>query len=165
MGYALQCALLMIFLLSIPISVVFALGRPIFKLLRQPVEVSNNAGNFLLILIPTTFLFGARNCFQIYGMVKKIVTPFTINSMIVLAFGVPLNYFLIKKIGYLGGAIATTSYFTLSFVLDGGYLLFSGACKDLWPRDGVNIKLALRNFPTMAHLGFASIIMFSEVWV
>ena len=161
-GYLLQAALALCGIVSVPIAVLWATSDPILRLLGQTERVSQGAAAYLHVLIPVVFAYAARECVQTYMQVQKVVRPFTVNAAITAVAAAALNFILVVRVGYLGGAIATLLTAILQLGLDVGYIIISGAYKQTWA--GIGVREAAKTCWPMAKLAASSLIMFSEWW-
>ena len=109
-----------------PVSFIWAFSKPILVFLGQDVEIARRASVYLQILIPSVLTFALRQCILSWFQVQRIVKPFTINATIVAIASVPLTYVLVKKLDYVGGALAMTILTVLHVFLDTAYVYFSG---------------------------------------
>ena len=105
-GYHLQCALFLTTITAVFSSFIWGFSKYLLILLGQEPLISHNAAAYLQILIPSLFFFAYRATIQAWCTIQQIVRPFTLNAAITAVFSIPLNYYLVKNMGYLGSAIA-----------------------------------------------------------
>lgn len=115
-GYHLQCALVLTTITATFSSFIWGFSKYVLILLGQEPLISHNAAVYLQILIPSLFFFAYRATIQAWCTIQQIVRPFALNAAVTAVISVPLNYYLVKNIGYLGSAIAISvrpSFFSL----------------------------------------------------
>ena len=109
-----------------PISFVWAFSKPVLLLLGQDEAVASRAALYLQISIPSILVFGIRQCIQAWCQVQRIVKPFTLSAGLATIVSVPLTYICVKKLDYVGGALATTLLTLMQACMDVGYVTLSG---------------------------------------
>ena len=107
-GYHLQCAIVLTTITATFSSFIWGFSKYLLILLGQEPLISHNAAAYLQILIPSLFFFAYRATIQAWCTIQQIVRPFTLNAAVTAVISIPLNYYLVKHIGYLGSAIATS---------------------------------------------------------
>ena len=128
-GYNFQMAAILATAVAIfPVSFIWAFSKPILRLLGQDASVASRASLYLQILIPSILTFAVRQCVQTWFQVQRIVKPFTVNAAIMAIASVPVTYICVKKLDYVGGALATTCLTLLQGTLDISYIIYSGMC-------------------------------------
>ena len=126
-GYNFQMAVILATSVAIcPVSVVWAFSKYILMFFGQDEDVSRRASMYLQVMIPSILTFSLRQCLQTWFQVQGIVKPFTVNSAIMAVVSLPLTYICVKKLDFLGGAVATTCITLTQSVLDTSYVFFSG---------------------------------------
>ena len=162
-GYNFQCALLLATAIGIvPVSVIWIFSRSILLFLGQEETVSTDAGKFLTIIVPSIFTFAYRQCIQIWCQAQGIVRPFTYNAFAAFVFSMPITYVLVRRDGFVGGAVAQIIITTMMFGFDAGYVICSGAYKKTWRE--FSLEKASYSLKRMFKLAVLSQIMSTEWW-
>jgi len=161
-GYHLQCALILSTCTAVFSSLIWIFSKYLFIGLGQELLLSDHAAAYLIILIPSLFFFAFRATIQAWCTIQSIVRPFTYNAAITALISLPLNYLLVKRIGYLGSAISISLYTTINFMLDCSFVYFWGVYKKTWTK--INLRRAMASARPMFVLALSSLIMVSEWW-
>ncbi|KAG0149555.1 hypothetical protein CROQUDRAFT_653357 [Cronartium quercuum f. sp. fusiforme G11] len=159
--YAIRTSILLIFLF-IPEFIIFWHSKPIFLFLKQDLQVSIAASNYLKVLsfgLPGYALFEvARRWLQAQGL----MFPPTLVVLFVAPLNAILSYFLVwgpepYRLGFLGAPAATAFSFNLMGLLCLAYCIFfapkiawGGFTSESFKELGPNFKFGLAGFTMIA---------------
>ncbi|XP_024368330.1 protein DETOXIFICATION 17 [Physcomitrium patens] len=134
LGIHMQRAIFVLYLVSVPIAVVWWNMDTILIHLGQDPEISALAGVYARYLVPT--LFGAAT---LQPMVKflqtqSIVLPMALFSAAAVLIQIPLCWVMIFKLefGYRSAAIATSLATWMNAIFMALYIKFSPRCRKSW---------------------------------
>lgn len=160
LGVYMQRAMLVLTLVSIPVSILWAYTRQIFLFFRQDAQISMCAEIYALWLIPSIIPYGLLQCQLRFLQTQNIVLPLMMSTGIASLIHVLLCWTLIFRFGFDSKAAALSiaiSYWTNVIIL-AIYIKFSSTCKRTWT--GFS-KEGMKNLLGFLKLGIPSALM---VW-
>ncbi|XP_027923249.1 protein DETOXIFICATION 16-like [Vigna unguiculata] len=157
-GVHTQGAMVVLILISIPVSIIWVFLEPILILLHQNKEVAALAQLYARYLIPSLSANALLRCITKFLQTQNIVFPMVLATGLTSLLHLLLCWLFIQKLDYgiKGSAIAIciSNWFnTIIFAL---YIRFSPSCKQTWT--GFS-KESLHNIPKFLRLAFPSAVM------
>ncbi|XP_062079869.1 protein DETOXIFICATION 16-like [Humulus lupulus] len=158
LGIQLQRAVIFSSTCSILISIIWANATPILISMHQDHQISQEAGRYLLLLIPSSFAFGFLQCFRSFLQNQNIVYPMVLSSLVATPIHIFCCWILVSKsgLGSSGAALATSVSYWVNALCLALFIKFSSSCKRTW--NGFS-KQALRNFLPYVKLAMPSVLM------
>ncbi|CAN1240331.1 Protein DETOXIFICATION 16 [Linum grandiflorum] len=129
-----QRALLVVLLLSIPLSLIWANTTPILIALRQQKDISEGAGAYVKFMIPGLFAYGILQCLVKFLQTQSIVFPMQLSSAAVTLLHILLCWVFVFKLGTgpRGAAISISVSNWINVLLLSLYVKFSPLCAETW---------------------------------
>lgn len=134
-GIYLQRGMLVLFLTSIPVAVVWCNMTTILIALGQNPEIATKSGEYAFFLIPSLFAYAAIQPLVKFLQAQSLVFVMSISSLTTLCFfHIPLCYLTIFKlgVGFHGAAIATSISNWVNVAILATYVKMSPHCKNTW---------------------------------
>ncbi|EOY20886.1 MATE efflux family protein, putative [Theobroma cacao] len=139
LGVHMQRAILVLTLVSVPISLIWAFTGQVFTILKQDTEISMRAGVYARWMIPSILPYGLLQCQLRFLQTQNNVLPLMISAALSSAISYWINVFILAI-----------------------YIKFSPTCKKTWTgfsKDG------RRNLVSFLKLGIPSALMVClEFW-
>ncbi|XP_022944944.1 protein DETOXIFICATION 49-like [Cucurbita moschata] len=134
LGLALQRTILLLSLISIPISILWLNVKPILLICKQDESIAHHAQLFLLYSVPDLFAQSLIHPLRIYLRTQSITLPLTFCATFSIFLHIPINYFLVSylNLGIRGVAIAgvwTNFNLVASLIL---YIVIFQVHKETW---------------------------------
>ncbi|KAJ4823766.1 hypothetical protein Tsubulata_012082 [Turnera subulata] len=164
LGIHLQRGIVVLLLVSIPISIILTNAARILKFCRQDPQISEQAGQYARFLIPGVFGVALLECHVRFLQTQKKVVPMMISSGITTLLHVLVCWMLVVKygLGLRGAALANSISYWINALLLIAYVWLSPSCKETraeFSRD------ALHGIPGFLKLAIPSCVMLGlEVW-
>ncbi|KAH6754955.1 MATE efflux family protein [Perilla frutescens var. hirtella] len=156
-------AILCLFLVCIPLSLLFILTEKLLSSTGQDPSISSAAGKFAIQLIPTLFPYAFLQCLVRYLQIQSLIFPMVWSSLASLCFQLPLCWAFIFKfnLGNNGAAISIgiSSWFNVVLLLV--YVMYSPACQETRPPFSMDVLHTMREF---LHLAIPSAAMVCLEW-
>ncbi|THU48108.1 hypothetical protein C4D60_Mb09t22740 [Musa balbisiana] len=141
----------------------YVFTAPILKLLRQPTDISEVAGEFCVWVIPQLFAYAVNFPLQKFFQSQRKVWVITEIAGAVLGLHILLNWVFVVRLGYglaAAAIIGNVSWWLIN--LAQMVYLFSGCFRDTWT--GFSL-LAFQNLSAFFKLSLASAVMLClELW-
>lgn len=134
LGLTLQRTILLLLLISLPISLFWVNIRPILVFCGQDAAIAAEAQSYLIYSIPDLLAQSFLHPLRIYLRTQSITLPLTFCAALSIVLHVPINYFLVTKMGMGVKGVALSGVWT-NFNLVGSlivYILISGVYKKTW---------------------------------
>ncbi|XP_031110181.1 protein DETOXIFICATION 49 [Ipomoea triloba] len=136
LGLTLQRSILLLFLTSLPIALVWANIKPILLFCGQDQAIATQAQSYLLYSIPDLFMQSLLHPLRIYLRTQSITLPLTFCAVFSILLHLPINYFLVTKLSLGVKGVALSGVFTnfnlvASLIL---YILISGVYNNTWEK-------------------------------
>lgn len=164
LGIYVQRATFVLYLVCIPIAVVWWNMGSLLVFLDQDPQISEMAGMYARYLIPTIFAVATLQPLVKFLLTQSLVLPMAFFSATTLCLHIPLCWLLIFKLGmgYRGAAIAGSLSNWLNVIFLASYVKFSPSCKRSWTSFS---REAFNDLPAFFKLAIPSAMMVClEYW-
>ncbi|KAJ8753886.1 hypothetical protein K2173_000140 [Erythroxylum novogranatense] len=159
-----QRSLLLLLLVSIPISFLWLNVEPIFLKLGQDPEITRFAKVFMVFCIPELIAQAVLHPMRSFLRTQGITAPLTISAIIAVILHTPVNYFLVVylKLGAKGVALSL-AFNTIN--MNVGLLIYVVASKNsLKPWNGLTALSVFQGWWPLISLGVPSLISVCLEW-
>ncbi|CAO2837145.1 unnamed protein product [Amaranthus hypochondriacus] len=164
LGIHKQRAMLVLIIMSIPLSFIWANTGQILTFLGQDPEISAEAGTYACYMIPTIFAYGLLQCHIGFLQAQNNVLPMMITTGFTTLLHVIICWFMVFKsgLGNKGAALSNAISYWINVLLLAIYVRVSPACKETWT--GFS-KQAFNGIAEFLRLAIPSALMLClEVW-
>ncbi|KAJ4823764.1 hypothetical protein Tsubulata_012080 [Turnera subulata] len=164
LGIHLQRGIVVLLVISIPISILLANAARILKFSRQDPQISDEAGRYARFLIPGIFSIALQECHVRFLQTQKKVVPMMISSGITTSLHVLLCWVLVLKsgLGLEGAALASSISNWINALLLIAYSWLSPSCKETRAEFS---REAFHRIPGFLKLAIPSAVMLGlETW-
>ncbi|KAK9167372.1 hypothetical protein Scep_002563 [Stephania cephalantha] len=133
-GIHMQRAMVVAFLVSIPMALIWAKTGDILVSVGQDPDISMEAGRYARFMIPSIFAYGLVQCHTRFLQAQNNVLPMMLST----GFTTLLHFFvcwvLVLKsgLGNKGAAIANAVTYWINLLILASYVNFSSSCKNTW---------------------------------
>ncbi|KAK6261269.1 hypothetical protein QUC31_007085 [Theobroma cacao] len=164
LGVHMQRAILVLTLVSVPISLIWAFTGQVFTILKQDTEISMRAGVYARWMIPSILPYGLLQCQLRFLQTQNNVLPLMISTGITSLVHILVCWTLIFRLGFgnQGAALSSAISYWINVFILAIYIKFSPTCKKTWTgfsKDG------RRNLVSFLKLGIPSALMVClEFW-
>ncbi|KAL5763381.1 hypothetical protein ACOSP7_019645 [Xanthoceras sorbifolium] len=123
-------AIFSLFLVCLPITLLWIYMGKLLVLIGQDPEISHEAGRFIVWLIPAIFADATLQPLIRYFQTQSLTFPMFLSSCVTLCLHIPLCWGLVFKssLGNIGAALAISISYWLNVIFIGVYMYFSPAC-------------------------------------
>ncbi|KAL5761138.1 hypothetical protein ACOSQ2_019976 [Xanthoceras sorbifolium] len=123
-------AIFSLFLVCLPITLLWIYMGKLLVLIGQDPEISHEAGRFIVWLIPAIFAYATLQPLNRYFQTQSLTFPMFLSSCVTLCLHIPLCWGLVFKsgLGNVGAALAISVSYWLNVIFLGVYVYFSPAC-------------------------------------
>ncbi|KAG4208701.1 hypothetical protein ERO13_A03G149800v2 [Gossypium hirsutum] len=130
LGIHTYTAIFCLILVCIPLSILWLYMGRLLVFIGQDPLISQEAGKFILWLIPSLFAYATFQPLVRYFQTQSLITPMLICSCASLVVHIPLCWALVFKSGLesIGGAIAISISNWLNVIFLALYMLYSPTC-------------------------------------
>lgn len=158
LGIHIQTAMLVLSIVSVFLSIICLNTRTILIAMHQDHEISAEAGEYALFLVPSIFSYGLLQCLVRFLQTQNIVFPMMLCSGITALLHIFLCWVLVlkTKLGSTGAALANSISYWINVLLIALYIRFSSLCVKTWT--GFS-KDALHKIPTFLKISIPSALM------
>ena len=124
-------AIISLFLVCIPISILWIFLDKLLIIVGQDPSISHEARKYSVWLIPGLFGCAILKPVVRYLQTQSLILPLMMTSFIVLCFHIPISWILIFKLelGDIGAAVSFCLSNWCNVVLLGLYVTYSSACE------------------------------------
>lgn len=146
-------AILCLFLVCLPLSLLFISTEKLLVMTRQDHVISAEAGKFAIQLIPTLFPYAILQCLVRYLQSQSLILPMVWSSLASLCLQIPLCWALIFKfnLGNSGAALSIGISYWFNVVLLLLYVKYSSACRETCgPISTTDVFVTVREFFQLA---------------
>lgn len=152
LGIHMQRAMLVLFLVCIPLAVIWANTSPILQFLGQDPLISKEAGMYARYMIPCVFAYGILQCQVRFLQTQNNVFPMMITSGITTLLHLVLCWILVMKcgLGSRGAALANSISYWMNVLWLFIYIKFSPSCSKTWTGFSREALHGILNFVTLA---------------
>ncbi|XLT53055.1 hypothetical protein HN873_045659 [Arachis hypogaea] len=164
LGIHAQRAMLVLMIVCVPVSIIWANTKSILILFGQDHEISAEAGRFAQLIIPCLFAFGLLQCQTRFLQTQNIVIPMMFSSGATTVLHVVLCWVLVFKsgLGSRGAAISNCVAYWVNVLILALYIKFSPSCSQTWT--GFSTE-AFHGIPSFLRLAIPSAVMVClELW-
>ncbi|KAK6921242.1 Multi antimicrobial extrusion protein [Dillenia turbinata] len=164
LGIHMQRAMLILMLVCVPLSLIWANTGAILIAVGQDEEIASGAEVYASYMIPSIFAYGLLQSLNRFLQTQNIVFPLMISSGITTCLHLMVCWVLVLKsgLGIRGAALANAISYWINVLLLALYVKFSPSCAKTWK--GFS-KEALHNIPTFLGLAIPSAVMVClEMW-
>ncbi|KAL6520141.1 hypothetical protein OROHE_017284 [Orobanche hederae] len=156
-------AILCLFLVCLPLSLLFILTEKLLLMTGQDPLISAEAGRFAIQLIPTLFPYAILQCLVRYLQSQSLILPMVWSSLASLGFQLPLCWAFVFRLN-LGNAGAALSigisyWFNVVFILL--YVKYSAACDKTRGSISMDVFVSVKEFFKLA---IPSAVMVCSEW-
>lgn len=125
-GVYFQRGLVVLYLTSLPVALIWANMARILIFLGQDPEIAQKAGEYAFCLIPTLFGYAVLQPLVKFLQAQSRVFVMSFSSLILFLFHIPLCYLLVIGLGFgfRGAAIATSISIWVNVAILGVYVRF-----------------------------------------
>lgn len=123
-------AIFCLFVVCIPLSLLFILTEKLLVLMGQDPLIAAEAGKFAILLIPTLFPYAILQCLVRYLQCQSLILPMVWSSLVSLGFQLFLCWAFIFKfeLGNAGAALSIGVAYWFNVILLLLYVKYSPAC-------------------------------------
>ncbi|PON54105.1 Multi antimicrobial extrusion protein [Trema orientale] len=131
LGLQTYTAIFSLFLVCLPLSLIWIYMGKLLVLIGQDPLISHEAGRFTIWLIPALFAYATLQPLVRYFQTQSLIIPMLISSSATLCFHIPLCCVLVFKsgLGNLGGALAISISYWSNAIILGLYMMYSPSCE------------------------------------
>lgn len=131
LGVQTYTGIVSLFLVCIPLSVLWSYIGDILSLIGQDAMVAQEAGKFATWLIPALFGYATLQPLVRFFQAQSLILPLVMSSVSSLCVHIVLCWSLVFKfgLGSLGAAIAIGVSYWLNVTVLGLYMTFSSSCR------------------------------------
>lgn len=130
LGTQTYTAILSLFIVCIPIAVLWLYVGKLLTLMGQDPQISHEAGKFIKWMIPALFAYANLQPLVRYFLMQSMIVPMLISSCITICFHVLLSWVLVfsSGLGNIGAAVAIGLSMWLNVIILALYMTLSPAC-------------------------------------
>ncbi|KAK9096182.1 hypothetical protein Sjap_021679 [Stephania japonica] len=163
-GIHMQRAMVVAFLVSVPIALIWANTGHILVAVRQDLEISMEAGQFARFMIPGIFAYALVQCHTRFLQAQNNVLPMMLSTGFATILHVVVCWLLVFKsvLGNKGAAMANSTTHWINLFILASYVNFSSTCKNTWPGFSREAFHRLLNFLKLAAPSAAMVCL--EIW-
>nr|XP_016468927.1 PREDICTED: protein DETOXIFICATION 49-like [Nicotiana tabacum] len=163
LGLSLQRTILLLLLVSIPISFMWCNMKKILIFCGQDHEIATQAQSYIIYSIPDLFALSFLHPLRIYLRSQSIIMPLTYCAALAILVHIPINYFLVIVLNLGIKGVALSGVWT-NFNLVGSliaYIIVSGVHKKTWSAIS---KECFKGWKTLLNLAIPSCISVCLEW-
>ncbi|XP_009628917.1 protein DETOXIFICATION 49-like [Nicotiana tomentosiformis] len=163
LGLSLQRTILLLLLVSIPISFLWCNMKQILVFCGQDHDIATQAQSYIIYSIPDLFALSFLHPLRIYLRSQSIIMPLTYCAALAILVHIPINYFLVIVLNLGIKGVALSGVWT-NFNLVGSliaYIIVSGVHKKTWSAIS---KECFKGWKTLLNLSIPSCISVCLEW-
>nr|GMC58284.1 protein DETOXIFICATION 14-like [Ipomoea batatas] len=124
-------AILCLFLVCIPVSILWLFTERLLKLIGQDPSIAAQAGNYAIWLIPTLFPYAILQSLVRYLQTQSLILPMLWTAVAALCLQLPICWAFIFKLnlGNAGAALSIGVSYWFNVILILVYVKYSSTCK------------------------------------
>jgi MATE family multidrug resistance protein len=151
-GIQTQTAVFCLLLVCIPLSLIWINMEKILLVMGQDPEISHEAGQFILWLIPGLFGYAVLQPLIRYLQTQSLIFPMLLSSCGCLLIHIPLCWILVYKtaLANVGAAVAIGITFWLNVIFLGLYMKYSPTCAKTRVPPSMELFKGIREFFSLA---------------
>ncbi|XVF08421.1 hypothetical protein REPUB_Repub07fG0002300 [Reevesia pubescens] len=133
-GFSFMRAKLVLALMSIPISLIWAFTGKIFSTLKQDTQISMHAGVYANWMMPSILPYGLLQCQLRFLQTQNNLLPLMISTGITSLVHIVVCWTLIFELGFgnKGAALSSAISYWINVFILALYIKFSPTCKKTW---------------------------------
>nr|XP_016447617.1 PREDICTED: protein DETOXIFICATION 12-like [Nicotiana tabacum] len=141
-------AIICLFLVCIPVSVLWIFTDRLLILMGQDPEIATEAGKYTIWLIPTLFPYAILQSLVRYLQAQSLILPMLLSAVVSLCFQVPICWVFIFKLdlGNAGAAMSIGLSYWLNVILLMLYVKYSSACAETRASFSRDVFLTIGDF-------------------
>nr|QBM79445.1 MATE15 [Rehmannia glutinosa] len=141
-------AILCLFLVCIPVSLLWIYTEKILIFMGQDPSISAAAGKYAILLIPTLFPYAILQSLVRYLQTQSLILPMLWSSLASICFHLPLCWAFIFKLnlGSAGGALSIGISYWFNVILLVLYVKYSQNCKKTSAKFSREVFATMREF-------------------
>ncbi|XP_059316840.1 protein DETOXIFICATION 12-like isoform X1 [Lycium ferocissimum] len=130
LGTQTYTAILSLFIVCIPLTVLWIYMGKLLTFIGQDPQISHEAGKFIKWLIPALFAYANLQPLIQYLQMQSMIFPMLISSCITICFHIPLSWVLVfcSGLGNIGAAVAIGISMWLNVIILASYMRLNSAC-------------------------------------
>lgn len=159
-GIHTQRAMVLLLVISIPISVIWSYTETILVALGQDHKIAAEAAPYAQFMIPSLFAYSLLQCLIRFFQTQNIVSPMMLTSGITTLLHILICWMLVFKsgLGSKGAALANTISYWINCLLLALYVKFSSSFSRTWTGF---CTASFQGIPALLRLAVPSAVM---VW-
>lgn len=163
LGISLQRTILLLLVISLPISILWINMKQILLFCGQDEIIATEAQSYLFYSLPDLLAQSLLHPLRIYLRTQSITLPLTLCATLTTILHVPINYFLVTYLDLgikgvaLGGVLFNFNFVVLLII----YIIFSGIYKKTW--GGLSME-CFRGWKSLLNLALPSCISVCLEW-
>ncbi|GJN19611.1 hypothetical protein PR202_gb06905 [Eleusine coracana subsp. coracana] len=163
LGIYKQRAMLVLTLVSVPVSVIWAYTGRILAWCGQDPEIAAGAGSYIRWLIPALFVYGPVQCHGRFLQTQNLVWPTMLSSGATALAHPAVCWLLVRRLGLgaNGAALANAVSYLVNLSVLAAYVRLSPACRRSWT--GFSSE-AFRGVAEFLKLAVPSAVMVCMKW-
>ncbi|XP_017251269.1 protein DETOXIFICATION 49 [Daucus carota subsp. sativus] len=163
LGLSLQRTILLLLVTSFPVAILWLNMRRILLFCGQDEAIAMEAQSYLLWSLPDLLAQSLLHPLRIYLRTQSITLPLTFCATLSIILHIPVNYFLVVKLGLGTKGVALSGVWTnfnlvASLII---YIIISGIYKKTW--DGLS-RECLKGWKSLLNLAIPSCISVCLEW-
>ncbi|KAK1363630.1 Protein DETOXIFICATION [Heracleum sosnowskyi] len=141
-------AIISLFLVCIPISILWCFTEKFLTVIGQDPLISHEAGIFIKWLIPALFPYAILQLLVRFFLTQSLLYPMLLSSVAALIFHIPVTWMLIFKFkfGSVGAALGYALACWLNVLLLGIYVKYTSSCEKTRISFSKNVFPCIREF-------------------
>ncbi|WMV14817.1 hypothetical protein MTR67_008202 [Solanum verrucosum] len=145
-------AIICLFLVCIPVSVLWIFTDKLLILMGQDPSIATEAGKYAICLIPTLFPYAILQSLVRYLQAQSLILPMLLNAVASLCFQVTICWVFIFKLnlGIVGAALSIGLSYWLNVILLMLYVKYSSACEKTRASFSTDVFLTIGDFFRLA---------------
>ncbi|KAG5621214.1 hypothetical protein H5410_006432 [Solanum commersonii] len=145
-------AIICLFLVCIPVSVLWIFTDKLLILMGQDPSIATEAGKYAIWLIPTLFPYAILQSLVRYLQAQSLILPMLLNAVASLCFQVTICWVFIFKLnlGIVGAALSIGLSYWLNVILLMLYVKYSSACEKTRASFSMDVFLTIGDFFRLA---------------
>jgi len=145
-------AIICLFLVCIPVSVLWIFTDKLLILMGQDPSIATEAGKYAIWLIPTLFPYAILQSIVRYLQTQSLILPMLLNAVASLCFQVTICWAFIFKLnlGIVGAALSIGLSYWLNVILLMLYVKYSSACEKTRASFSTDVFLTIGDFFRLA---------------
>lgn len=130
LGIQLHTVLFCLFLVCLPVSLLWLNMERLLLFIGQDPAISSEAGKYAAWLIPALFGYAALQPLIRFFLVQSLITHMLISSFVTFCFHIVICWLLVlnSELKNIGGALAIALSYWLNVLMLSSYMFYSSKC-------------------------------------